>query len=393
VETLYERLSAAASLLSMDGAVRIVGRYEPIAGQGAVVAPPTVKSKGTDTAGYLYEPRWVGDEQVQVVYLDQYQSQANRCETALLAAINRGEIVLPHLELQMPVGDQILHMTSLEAPHRSRDAYFRDAQDSTGIRFDETATGRALRNAVAGDLRAYLELSPTDLVYGLWDSHRKRRVQLKLARAYASSLIGISPLEGTRAAGRYDKWNFPGDPVDVSAEGWRRQDPNSAGSKKNASTRPSEIGHGMIPPSQGLGGVSVRGIERTATVSMAQLAQLRFGDADERYVKAARALLAALILLADRLAFAAPALRLRSGCDLVLIEERVEWVQPGSRSESLPLEGREQALELFRAALSEAQDAGLKWAETPTVLAPQPALAQAIGRSFVFTGIGEAENV
>jgi CRISPR-associated protein Csb1 len=84
MEALYERLAEAASGLSADGAIRIVARYEPVAGAEAPVAPPTVKLKESDGPGQLFEDRWVGGHRTRVVLLDQRQSQANRCETALL---------------------------------------------------------------------------------------------------------------------------------------------------------------------------------------------------------------------------------------------------------------------------------------------------------------------
>ncbi len=116
MEALYERLRAAASLQSGDGAVRVVAEYEPVGGPGAPIFPPTVKVKATDAAGYLVEPRWVDGQQTEVVLLDQRQSQANRCETALLAAIEREETFIPHLVLSTQAAGVGVRVTSLEAP-------------------------------------------------------------------------------------------------------------------------------------------------------------------------------------------------------------------------------------------------------------------------------------
>ncbi|MGC0318381.1 hypothetical protein [Kitasatospora acidiphila] len=88
----------------------------------------------------------------------------------------------------------------------------------------------------------------------------------------------------------------------------------------------------MIPPTAGMGAVTVQAIECRATLAMAGLRALRFGDALQEYVRAARALVAAPALLGDRLAFAAPAVRLRSGCDLLPVSERIEWVGRGRES-------------------------------------------------------------
>ncbi len=167
---LYDTLLAAVSARSNDGAIRIRAVYEPTGGPGARIFPPTVKTKATDAAGYLTEPRYVDGEAVTVVLLDQRQSQANRCEQALLDAVRRQDLFIPHLELTTEAEGMPVRITSLEAPHRSRDAYFRDAQDPDGMAFDKTEPGTALRQASSADLRVYLRLVPSDLVYGVWDS-------------------------------------------------------------------------------------------------------------------------------------------------------------------------------------------------------------------------------
>ncbi|WP_265737832.1 type I-G CRISPR-associated RAMP protein Csb1/Cas7g [Actinacidiphila oryziradicis] len=396
MEALYERLRAAAGLQSGDGAVRVVAEYEPVGGPGSPIFPPTVKVKATDAAGYLVEPRWVDGQQVDVVLLDQRQSQANRCETALLAAIEREGTFIPHLALSTQAAGVDVRVTSLEAPHRSRDAYFRDAMDADNQPFDKTEAGAGLQAASAGDLRAYLRWVPSDLVYGVWDSHRKRRIQVKIPRAYSSEMVGVAPLAGKRAAGRMDPLNLPGEVVQVTSSGWQFTDSAKKNTKDKSQAKLSELGHGMIPPSEGLGGVAVKAVQRTATLSMAQLAGLRFGDASPEFCAAGRALVGAVALLGDRLAFAAPAIRLRSGCDLVLVSERIEWVGRGldgrPATEPLELASPEQARALFEVAVARAEAAGVEWPKKAVELQPAPGLQEAIRRSFEVTGIGESES-
>ncbi|MFJ4880410.1 type I-U CRISPR-associated RAMP protein Csb1/Cas7u [Streptomyces sp. NPDC088745] len=391
----YERLLAAANLRSSDGAVRITAEYEPLGGAGSAVFPPTVKITAMDAAGYLIEPRYVGGAREDVVLLDQRQSQANRCEAALLDAVQRGEVFLPHLALETESAGVAVRVTSLDAPHRSRDAYFRDAVDADGVAFDRTEAGLALRDASAGDVSAYLRLVPSDLAYGVWDSHRKRRIQVKIPRAYSSEMIGVAPLVGVRAAGRVDRLNLTGETVEVTESGWA---PSADGklAKGTKTAKMSALGHGMIPPSEGLGGVSVTGVQRCATLSFAQLAALRFGPLGKELAAAGRALVAAIALLGDRLAFASPALRLRSGCDLMLVGERVEWVLRGRDGrpgvEALEVASPQEALALFEVALERAQAAGLEWAREPVVVRPNASLQQAIDKSYMIAGIGEAEG-
>ncbi|MFF3787898.1 type I-U CRISPR-associated protein Cas7, partial [Streptomyces sp. NPDC001933] len=125
---LYDTLLAVVSGQSNDGAIRIRAVYEPAGGPGARVFPPTAKTKATDTAGYLTEPRYVDGEPVTVVLIDQCQSQASGCEQALVDAVRRQGLFIPHLELTTEAEGIPVRITSLEAPHRSRDACFCDAQ-------------------------------------------------------------------------------------------------------------------------------------------------------------------------------------------------------------------------------------------------------------------------
>ncbi|WP_367435022.1 type I-G CRISPR-associated RAMP protein Csb1/Cas7g [Streptomyces celluloflavus] len=396
MKDVYERLLAAASMQSGDGAIRIASHYEPLGGPGEKVFPPAVTEKGGKEPRYLVEPRYVDDEPVDVVCLDQVQSQANRCEVALLKAIGRGELFLPHLELSTVAHGMPVRVTSLEASHRSRDAYFRDSEDSDGTAFDETEAGAELRDARDRDAGPYLRLAPSDLAYGVWDSHRKRRIQVRIARAYQSTMIGVAPLIGVRAAGRVDPLNLAGkDVVELSGSSWSPTAGKNA-AKGTKTAKMSELGHGMIPPSEGLGGVSVKAVQRNATLSLAKLAGMRFGEASEEFAATARALVAAIALLGDRLAFAAPALSLRSGCDLVMVSERIEWVRRGHdgspQGEALELSTAREALELFRVAEQRAREAGLEWAREALVVRPNASLQQAIEKSFVVGGAGTSES-
>ncbi|CAM5296295.1 hypothetical protein GCM10010329_82060 [Streptomyces spiroverticillatus] len=394
-EEIWDRLVEAVSLRSEDGGIGVTAEYEPLGGPGDTVFPPTVKLTASDAPRYLVGPRYEDGVGVQAVCLDQPQSQANRCEHALGQALRDGMAYLPHLLMTTESHGVAVRMTNMDAPHRSRDAYFRDSEDETGTKFDDTPTGLALRQANEADLSAYLRQAPTDLVYGAWDSHRKRRIQTKIAKAYISRMYGVAPLAGVRAAGRFDALNLPGDTVLVTDGGWAPIEGAKA-PKGVATAKMSALGHGMIPPTEGLGGVSVRSIHRKATVSVAQFANLHFGGADASYTTAARVLLASIALLGDRLAFARSALRLRSGCDLVLVSEQVHWVKRGTsgsaKQDVLELSTPEQALALFAYARKQAQAAGVEWAEEPMVVKPNASLQKAIDRSFEFRGAGTAES-
>lgn len=363
---LYERMVRAANLEGRDGAIRITATYEPAAGPGTKVSPPTYPTGGDSP--YIIERRVRGDGTEWVSgLLDSKQSEVNRCEEKLQAEIDDGRLRLPHLVLDVGTHGTSVRVTSLTAPHRSRDAYFRDARTPEGQRFDETQAGAAL---MSGDPAAYYRHTPADLVYGVWDSHRQRRIQTKFPRVYTSEIVGENAVEGKHMAGRYDLLTgaatVKGGDLD-----WELVD--------KGGRRVSEIGLGPIPPGEGPGGITATAIRRHATLAFAGLARLRVADGDA--ARAGRAVLAALALLGDRLAFARPGLFLRSGCDLILEAETLAWIGGGT-TETLDL-SVDDARELFDLAVLRAADAGLTWDVEPLSLRPLDKLQTLIDRVFL----------
>lgn len=384
---LYERLAAAASLESDDAAIRFHAAYEPGAGFGSKVSPPTYPVEGNRTSPYLIEERRVGDRVLQAVLLDSRQAQANRCEEALLRAVDAGKAWIPHVVLEVQTHGRRVRITSLTAPHRSRDAYFRDAQDEDGHPFDDTAEGRALAACTPEDATPLYRYAPSDLVYGVWDSHRGLRLAARFPRVYTSELIGWQPQEGVRAAGRFDLITSGQQKVSLNGRDW---EPDPKGKKKL-----SELGLGAIPPTtRGQrgpvpGGVTVEGIERLGILSFPALARVRIGE-NVAQARAGRGLLAALAVLGDRLAFGGTGLFLRSGCDLVKVDEQLAWIGPGGRAERLEI-GVSEALDLYRYAQERAGSEGLAFHDAPIVLRPRPNLQQAIDDAF-FAGIEETQE-
>lgn len=376
--TLYERLERAASLEGEDAAIRIAASYEPVGGAGDKVSPPTYPVDGTPLP-YLFERRWdESGEEVRTVLLDSRQAQANRCEEAIQEEIDTGRLAVPHIELTTVTHEMPLRITSLEAPHRSRDAYFRDAEDERGTRFDQTKVGQALRSVRPEDARPLYLHSPADLVYGVWDSHRDLRLATRFPRVYTSEVVGWRVLEGVRAAGRFDLVVSGAEKVVGGNEDW---EPAASNGRSRSGKNITTLGHGSIPPSVNrAGGVTVERIGRAASVGFAGLARLRFGGLPEPAARAARAVLAAIALLGDRLAFARPGLFLRSGCELVLINESLSWVgRRGSEPLELDIDG---ARALLDKALATAEAAGLTWPSEPVALRPQTKLQDLIDRAF-----------
>jgi CRISPR-associated protein Csb1 len=91
--------------------------------------------------------------------------------------------------------------------------------------------------------------------------------------------------------------------------------------------------------------------------------------------------LAADAILADRLAFGRSTLWLRSGCELVVESERLEWVNRGGETEPVGIE-LETAVELFDVARRHADKHGVGLSTQTVRLTPSKALAAAIDFSL-----------
>jgi CRISPR-associated protein Csb1 len=121
-----------------------------------------------------------------------------------------------------------------------------------------------------------------------------------------------------------------------------------------------------------------------ATLSLAGLDRIGFGLASTEAAVAARAALAAYALMADRLAFGGSSLWLRSGCELVLTEERIEWVNRGGGTDQFEL-SRGTAVDVFRIAVERAGKEGMPMSTEKVILTPSAPLAKAIDFSLTKT--------
>ena len=389
---LLERIEQAVSIASDDAGVRITATYQPSGGPGTKVFPPTY-AFGDDR--YAMENRYDPSGTLRkTVLIDSFQSQANRCELAILDAVDEGLLAVPYLSLigEVPMQDGggtiPIRITSLEAPHRGPDAYFRDSEDESGVEFDKTPIGSELRAADVRNARAFFQYVPSDLIYGFWDSQRGGR-GVKLARAYTSEMFAWDPEEGRRGAGRLDPMNIPSSvriafpeksPGEFVVLG------DSAVPKGMKQKKPSEAGHGNALSKDGANpGVSVTGVQRSAFVSAAAFARLQFppatGGSHTAANVAARSVLFALALAGDRLAFDRPAVLLRSGCELVPETSSLSWVTSGGGEEPFEL-SKSSALELVRLASQRAAAAGIGWASEPTILRPKKNLLALIAEAF-----------
>jgi CRISPR-associated protein Csb1 len=368
VSDTYHELRSAAGFDGDRALIRIRATYQPAGGEGARIYPPTYPAE-SGKSPYVTETRVVDGVQREDVLLDGVPSQANRAELALLKGARGGRFDIPLLEIKHD-GAASVALTSLELPHRYADAYLRDSEIE-GIRFDKTDIGKKFQAASPEDATALFQHDPGSVVFGAWNSHRKGR-QAKFPRIYASEIVGWDPQLGERKAGRMDPLNLTGN-AKPDGDDWAFV----AAGVKVKGERLSERGHGHIAPNSAHGGVTITSAKRFATVSFAALDRLGFGAASHEASVTARTALAAYALLADRLAFSAASLWLRSGCELVTISETLEWVNRGGGTDAFTLTTAD-AVALYTHAAEEAAGAGLPFSQEMVRLVPGKSLAAAI---------------
>lgn len=395
-------------MITRDAALRRRQTLQPVGGKGDKIFPPTYPGDNrNDPPRHVFERRRLNGHDVWCVLVDSVQSQANRLEECLLAAIREG-LPIPHVVVDFSQSgvEGITEVTSLDAPHRVYDAILRDSL-LNGQPFMESAEGRRLAKATTQDASPLLEISPTALIFGSWHSTGQGGgLGAKFARCLVSEITGIDvPVEETvnqrtgevdiRTAGRRTGSRI--DPLGVlrtvnvfkGENGWSTTE-DGAG-RKAKKVRPSEINHGNIAPSIQRLGVTCDHIEHTFVLSFAAIRRLNFGD--DKKNDAGRLLLSALGLVAlkeqdERGYF------LRSRCDLVREGQApLELVHPDGAIDQISID-RGTAHSLYREAFENAKKAGFALSIEPLRLAPQDKLVEIVRRSqeLALSGEGGEED-
>jgi CRISPR-associated protein Csb1 len=419
IDRLREAVEGSAA------AFRCKAILQPAAGQGTKVFPPT-HSGGV----YATEQRRMPDKDnpgetrvVDCVLLDSVQSQANRIEDALQAAIDDGKLSMPLIEVNFREANMNLHrqitdrITSLTVPHRLPDAILRDSEVSPGVRFKDSDYAKRWGSASLSNATPVWELCPTALILGMWGSPEKAGgVSNKFARALVSEIIGIEVAYGRRTGSRIDPLQISSK-VQVVADtkkSWR-----IANGKEKGAVNPSEVGHSNIPPTfakyqkgaegrdpltngearQGAiaaGGVTVSHAEHTAVLSLPQLRRLRFPlngalnpdpKKQAEIDNAARTVLAALALVGLTLSLERGS-DLRSRC--LLFPEgplSFELLETPGMPTPISLDST-QAIAIYKEAVEAAKRAGLPWDTTPITLAPSPELIELVKKSQELAAVG-----
>lgn len=309
-----------------------VTELAPAAGPHAAVAPAKFASRGKREGVYAYERRYLDGEPADAVVIDSKQSQLNRIEAAINAAIADDHPVLsriPRIRVTYEREGEVEIYSDLSLPHRAFDAHIR-AGSVDGTPVTQLDAYRAIRNANPTNARALLDASPVSLVFGSWDSSRPSR-QGRWRSVLVGEVIGfcIDSEPGRKGGARTDpvgmQIKLPPNIFKALLDEQRAELSGALATKieteiANAKKRPNELvrtstlGLGGVPPSlESLAGVACRRIVRSHVLNFAALRQIRFGGTPQSDA-ACRALLAALAL--DGLARSDAELSLRANCDL-----------------------------------------------------------------------------
>lgn len=440
----FDLSDLTAAIRGRAAAFRCATEYQPMAGKGSLVFPPTYEGGKYATVGYRDERTgYRSDEErgkklADQVVLDSVQSQANRMELELLDAWREKRIKsLPVVTVDFSGNglEKDLRITSLEAPHRIADAILRDSlyvlEDSKeGVPFRQSRVGKPLDHVDLRNATALFELCPTALVFGIWDSTGpKGGLGAKFQRAIVSELVGLNAQFGVKTASRIDPAEIRKEAAvlfrskDQGAVGWTL-DPDEALDELNGKGkptgkkilfarnkgkdvafdptsdkfpdegRPSKANHGNIVPSTKNsetkeplpGGVIFEKAIQHTVISLPALRRLRFPlepskPSDPKVDEVARTTLAALALCAA-------ALTRDSGCDLrsrcqLFPTEAIKWElldKPGAGPTPIDLDA-ESAIALFNKAVDAAKEANLPWMEKELILKPSPQLVELVQKS------------
>lgn len=404
VPLTFEMLKQA--IAGHAAAIRCRSILQPAGGEGTKVFPPT-------HAGGVYATekrripvrdesgKIVSTREADCVLLDSVQSQANRIEDALQAAIDAGELKMPLIVVNFgnSVAD-VQRVTSLQAPHRAADAILRDSltaekdQKGNSIPFRKTDIGKAITDSSLANATGLFRYCPHALFLGVWDSTGpKGGLGAKFARALVSEIVGIDSVMGKKTSSRIDPLQIRAGAkvVKASDSSWQM----AKDDKVKGAVSPSEINHGNIPPDVSEGSATVSHAEHTAVISLPQLRRLRFpidGKFDPQVDNAARTVLASLALVGLTLSLERGC-DLRSRCLLVLADSIVFElldVENGSPKTTAISLNSTQAIAVYNDAVKAAEKLKLPWELAPVTLTPSPELIALVKKSQDLAATGAA---
>lgn len=249
-----------------DGPVALAIKQKllPVEGPDGVVFPPTYARIG-------YNIDRLSDG-TKVATIDSVGAQANRLEP--LFKKNQSNVtddsrarLVPQVDVQLSNGKSV---SILDAGHRLGDALVR----STSLVQEVNAAFQEFLDT--GNVTSIARLSPTSLVFGVWDS---RGTSAKVPRILQSVIRAWDVDELTRSA----QYNPPVDysQLEVFSEAEKKKQEGSSKSKL------AQRGFVHVPATGEHGGIVVRGeIRRDMTINLIALRQLdgKDGDALRSYI-------------------------------------------------------------------------------------------------------------
>ncbi len=364
-QLLGMKVREPGSAASMPAVIRIVETLEAAGGPDFPVFPPSYagenKSDGPryDLNGIeweQYEKTTAKGEKKVVPYvkkarhctMDAPQSHANRTEVAFCEDESLRKLV-PQASARIPRKSGFEHLSDanlLELPHRVADFRVR-ASDQ------KTKAAEVIKAFAKGDALPLLRFMPTSVLFGFWDSraegyqHKHSRILLTRIDAF-----GVVPCERHSVyTGPYskdecasvvlDNDNLAGDLAALDAG----DDAESADLAKKAKDEANKWADKMAERgfsnalASGLGGVFAERIERLALISLTDIAgiycfQENSDKPDKELTNAARRYLLALALLAEGYPRSKGSYRLRSGCELIAKDKKVELRGNGAETDA-----------------------------------------------------------
>ena len=296
---------------------------ESLSGEGGIIYPPTYADIGYNIDTF--------SDGTKLALIDSVGSQANRMEPIFKAApdgqpsnplaelVPQIEIVLNHGNKNNPESFSE-KVSILDIAHRSADAVVMSSPTLA-----EKLKEAFIRLRRSGDCSHLCALTPTSLVFGVWDSRGASNEKLpRLVR----SVIRAWDVEELHAAAQYNSvWKL----LDEDQQNHLKQEEEKKGRSKRSNVGLADalaVFRGNSSKERVLGGVLVKDrIEREVTVNLVALRGLR--GANDEETKCVQKYLLGLSLLA---ATTDMDLFLREGCNLRYTGED-EWYEIPRRGE------------------------------------------------------------
>ena len=359
------------------------------AGAGGLVYPPTY-----DQGKHIYRQAWIDGEIHKIVVMDSPQSQSNRVEEALLQAHKRGDIQYPDITISVDSPSGREEYSVLQLSHRVYDAVLLLSKDSKGRHFQKTEIGKAVSQSRIKKATGLYAHAPITLVLGGWDSHSGGGpLAAKIPRTLTSEIIGVDALKAERGAVKFDPMDIrkAAGPVYQQKSSERRFE-LEAKQKNEKKKNPADFGLGNVPAFEERG-ASIKYALQNSLISLSAIRNLCFETNDGKFSDernhAGRVAVTALGLYGLFSQMDAGYF-LRSGCDLIpTLEPKLEVIGRTLQDVQSYELNADNALDLLKKSLSQAEMNGLAWRDETLDLAAGDRLATLIERS---RNIGMAEE-